>query len=421
AGQIGTNTFALPTPATYTVGSILVRQQNTFGNSHDGSNSQTIVFDNSANAPGISITDSGSSNSDHITSSTTVTITGLESGAIASYRLKNGSWTDLGSGVSTFNLTEGSWGIGEIEVRQRDTAGNLSASTPNGVAWTVDLTAPVVPTVTMPADNGSNNSDGITGLNTVTISGLEGGATWSYNLKNAGWVTGTGTTLTLSPDGTYAIGDIQVRQTDLAGHQTTGQNTVARTVDTIGNPLTLSLTSDTGSSSSDGVTKNASITVSGLETNATWEYSLDSGGQWSTGTGNSFSMKSETSYAANVIRVRQTDVVGNVGTGNNTSTYTYDATVPALPTLALAQDTGSFNNDFITKTGTVNVTLPGDAATWEYTLNGSTWTAGTGTTFAVKSDGSYTTSQLMVRASDLAGNVSATANLGATLVYDTTA
>ena len=43
-----------------------------------------------------------------------------------------------------------------------------------------------------------------------------------------------------------------------------------------------------------------------------WQYSLDGGTNWHAGTGSSFSMASDTTYAAGAIQVRQTDIAGNL-------------------------------------------------------------------------------------------------------------
>lgn len=58
----------------------------------------------------------------------------------------------------------------------------------------------------------------ITKTGTLTVSGLEAGAQWSYSLNGGStWTTGTGNTLSL-PDGSYAANAIQIRQTDAAGN-----------------------------------------------------------------------------------------------------------------------------------------------------------------------------------------------------------
>jgi hypothetical protein len=50
------------------------------------------------------------------------------------------------------------------------------------------------------------------------------------------------------------------------------------------------------------------ITVSDLEIGATWQYSISDNG-FVDGTGNSFTLANNTTYAANVIQVRQIDAV----------------------------------------------------------------------------------------------------------------
>lgn len=96
-----------------------------------------------------------------------------------------------------------------------DIAGNNADLTSLAVAanssYKVDTTAPT----------GGSISIDATGL--VTVSGLESGASWQYSVNSgSSWSTGVGTTFSLA-EGSYAIGLIQVRQTDLAGNvQTTG-------------------------------------------------------------------------------------------------------------------------------------------------------------------------------------------------------
>jgi peptidyl-prolyl cis-trans isomerase A (cyclophilin A) len=60
--------------------------------------------------------------------------------------------------------------------------------------------------------------------------------------------------------------------------------------------------------STDGV-----FTLAGLEVGASFEYSLDGGAHWTSGSGNSFTAPAG-SYAADAIQVRQTDAAGNQST-----------------------------------------------------------------------------------------------------------
>lgn len=74
---------------------------------------------------------------------------------------------------------------------------------------------------------------------------------------------------------------------------------------------TLSLDNDTGNITDDNVTSNGQVNVTGLEAGGTWEYSVNKGANWQTGSGDSFTLD-KGSYADGDILVRQTDSSGNV-------------------------------------------------------------------------------------------------------------
>ncbi len=85
---------------------------------------------------------------------------------------------------------------------------------------------------------------------------------------------------------------------------------------------------DTGLLNNDGITNNGVITVNNLEVGATWQYSISSDG-FVNGTGSSFTLANNTTYEANAIQVRQTDVAGNVSDiGKNTLRIVVDNTGP---------------------------------------------------------------------------------------------
>ena len=69
---------------------------------------------------------------------------------------------------------------------------------------------------------------------------------------------------------------------------------------------------DTGLSNNDGITSNGLITVNGLEVGATWQYSVSGDNGFVNGSGNSFTLANNTTYEANTIQIRQTDIAGNV-------------------------------------------------------------------------------------------------------------
>ncbi len=172
-------------------------------------------------------------------------------------------------------------------------------------------------TFALATDSGSSNTDGITNVGTLRVSGLEAGGTWQYSL-NAGntWTNGAGTTLrALALNTTYAVGNIQMRQTDVAGNVSTAfSNATPITID-LSSPLppTFALGTYSGSSNIGLLTNVGVVSISGQETGASWQYSTNSGGTWTAGTGTTFTL-STGNYALNSIQVRQIDLAGNITT-----------------------------------------------------------------------------------------------------------
>jgi hypothetical protein len=83
----------------------------------------------------------------------------------------------------------------------------------------------------------------------------------------------------------------------------------------------VALTSDTGSSDTDGITQIGTLTLTGVETDATVEYSTDGGGTWT----NSFTA----AEGNNAVQVRQTDPAGNVSSAT-AFTFMLDTVAPTL-------------------------------------------------------------------------------------------
>src|SRR5205085_8874389 len=100
-------------------------------------------------------------------------------------------------------------------------------------AITVDTTAPAAPAFSLAPDSGPSNTDGVTNVGTVNVSGLEAGATWQFSTNGGStFTTGTGTSFTLAP-GTYATGAVQVKQTDVtAEERRAGNGARASTLET---------------------------------------------------------------------------------------------------------------------------------------------------------------------------------------------
>ena len=87
--------------------------------------------------------------------------------------------------------------------------------------------------------------------------------------------------------------------------------------------------------SGSSLNNSGQISVGGIESGATWEYSLDAGKTWLAGSGNKITL-AEGSYAPGTIAVRQTDVAGNVSasTGSLTSALRVDTTAPLLTSVS---------------------------------------------------------------------------------------
>ena len=278
------------------------------------------------------------------------------------------------------------------------------------------------PVLALATDSGSAASDGVTNIGTVTVSGIDANAMWEYSTDSGTtWSTGTGTSFTLSA-GTHDTNSVQVRQTVAGNVSSAGKISTVITVDTTSPAApTLVLTTDSGSSASDGITNVSAVTVIGLEANATWEYSTDGGATWSTGTGTSFTLSAGI-HTAESVQARQKDVAGNLSSAGKISTaITVDATAPSAPTLALTTDSGSSASDGITNVGAVTVTGLEANATWEYSTDGGTnWVAGTGTSITL-SAGTHDADSVQVRQKDVAGNVSSAGKISTAITVDATA
>ncbi|MDP2286130.1 MAG: hypothetical protein Q8L06_18470, partial [Pseudohongiella sp.] len=266
----------------------------------------------------------------------------------------------------------------------------------------MDTAAPSAPSLTLASDT-NNGSDSITSNGTINIAGLESDAVWQYNFDGGSvWTDGVDSSVSVEGDGVVAI---HVRQLDLAGN-ISNTSSLSFTLDTAApSAPSLSLAADTNIGS-DNITNSGAINVAGLESDATWQYSLD-GSTWSNGSGSSVSVEGDGSKS---IQVRQMDVAGNVSASGSLS-FTLDTAAPSAPSLTLASDT-NLGSDSITSNGTINVAGLESDATWQYSLDGSTWTNGSGSSVSVEGDGSKT---VQVRQMDVAGNVSSAGSLSFTL------
>ncbi|WP_232467311.1 beta strand repeat-containing protein, partial [Burkholderia ubonensis] len=375
----GGHTWSTSFSAVEGVNDVQVRQTDIAGNTSSAT-SFSFTLDTSAAAPGIALTtDSGSSAVDHVTNVGTLNLSGVETGATVEYSIDGGhTWS------TSFSATEG---LNDIQVRQTDIAGNTSSAT--SFSFTLDTSA-AAPGVALTTDSGSSAVDHITNVGTLNLSGVETGATVEYS-------TDGGHTWSTSFSATEGLNDVQVRQTDVAGN-TSDPTSFSFTLDTSAAAPGVALTTDSGSSASDHVTNVGTLNLSGVETGATVEYSIDGGHTWSA----NFSAVE----GVNDVQVRQTDIAGNTSSATSFS-FTLD-TSAAAPGVALTTDSGSSASDHITNVGTLNLSGVETGATVEYSTDGGhTWSTSFSATEGLN--------DVQVRQTDVAGNTSSATSFSFTL------
>ena len=374
----------------YEIGDIQVKNSDSDGNASEiVSNLAAFTIDTTPPAaPTVTFPLSGNSKTVNV---------GVESNATWEYSVDNGiNWT-AGSGTSfSFDLADNTYSAGHIKVKQTDLYKNISVVTANDDVIIIDTEPPAKPTVTYPG-NGK--------INTVTVTKATGATTWEYSVNNGNtWTAGSGNSFNLT-DAIYTAGHIKVRNADSYGnvseetandYQTT-IDTTPPAAPTVGFP---------------GNGKNPNVSVT-LATGAiTWEYSVDNGNNWTTGSGTSFTL-SDATYSTRHIKVRNADSYGNVSDETENSTVLIiNTTPPATPTVSFP-DNGT--------SGSVNVTLANGATTWEYSLDsGNSWTEGSGTSVAL-SDALYSIDHIHVRNSDQWGNTSAATKNSSQIAIDSAA
>ncbi|HAM3272426.1 TPA: Ig-like domain-containing protein [Escherichia coli] len=433
--------------------------------------SQNVVIDTTAPDPAVKTiaisaitTDTGLIANDFVTSDTTLAVNGtlgaaLSAGEFAQISIDGGTtWQNLSVSGLTWSyldgrtLTDGNY---NYQVRVIDTAGNIGATASQIV--TVDTTAPLASKTIAIAgvsdDTGLSSSDFVTRDTTLTVRGtlgaalaaderaqisLDGGVTWTtLTVVGTSWSYADGRTLT---DGAW---NYTVRVVDLAGNvgQTATQNVV---VDTTSPEAAKSITitgisDDTGTSSSDFITSDTTLTVRGvlgaaLGANEFAQISIDNGATWvnvtvaADGLNWSYVDGRTLTNGTTTWQVRVVDLAGNVGATGSQSAQ-IDTVNPAqvLTIASISTDTGSSATDFITSDTTLTLTgslgaglASGEVAqisldsgaTWiTLTTNGTQWTYTDSRTLI---DGSYV---YQVRVLDLAGNTGPV--VSKTVVVDT--
>jgi hypothetical protein len=272
------------------------------------------------------------------TKSATWTVTPAEAGTTSECRLLHGGVVVLGWAACTapyaFDLLEGD-GVYVLEVRTRDTLGNLGAAT-TGPGYTLDATPPPAPTVTG-SRTGTDNERGIT-----------------YDFSGEGTATCTlyrGSTLVATYEGCHSSSPFAVTLPEVDGSYTLQ---VVLT-DSFGNP------SDPGVSAPYvlDVTPPATPTVTGSRTGTDNERAITYA---FTGEGTAvcrlhrdgllvqtfadchlaaqpFAVTLPDVSGSYVLTVTYTDAVGNVSVAGSSAPYVLDVTPPGLATVTVSPRT----------------------------------------------------------------------------------
>jgi hypothetical protein len=177
---------------------------------------------------------------------------------------------------------------------------------------------------------------------------------------------------------------------------------------------TVALAQTTGAGS---LTRDGRVDVGGVLPGASWEYSVDGGASWSTGSGTYFTATADGSTQA---LARQS--IGRLQSPvSNRVSFTLDASAPTAPSLALIIDSGVSSTDGISNGGAVTVGGREHGASWQYSIdNGDTWQSSTGSSFTLP-QGSYAAGAVRVRQIDAAGNISPVGSNAAAITIDAAA
>jgi hypothetical protein len=351
----------------------------------------------------IHFTDTGASSSDYITASLEQQVTGTYSGSLdanefiqvsldngaswhqAFANADNHTWNYSGS-IDTGNLASGADGNlnGALLARVSNTAGGSSATASQAYVYSNHpIEISVNPTVSFSDDTGSDRTDLITNTASQTVSGIyegvlhdgqtlqisvDNGSTWiNASASGGSWQASNVTLL----EGKH---EMQMRVTDTVGN---ASNTAYSEYTLISSGLglngrALTLTSDTGASSTDGITKaisTVSLNVSnlhGVHIGDTFEVIDTSHGSTVVGsytiqygdlyygtsdylaqgehndaprTALNINVTGSFSDGAQHLAVHLVDIAGNVGTSSDTVDVTLDATPPVIQSSAVSINT----------------------------------------------------------------------------------
>ena len=242
--------------------------------------------------------------------------------------------------------------------------------------FTVESDALAPPTVTFPSGT-------VTFGNDSKINKTPDGIDWQYSIdsgSNYNDIT-TGEDSYQLPVGTYNAGTVYVRNNDGARDSTAKTN--ENTITVRPPPPTVNFPAP------NPFIQDATVTITSLGTGASgWQYSINAGGDWSNGSGTTFSLLAGT-YAQNQIQLRN-------GSGTNWSTTTKNDSSQIVVTFSPPNVVFPASGE----NGIVNITLGNSATAWQYSIDsGVSFSDGAGTKFTLQPD-TYAAGVIQVRNGD---------------------
>jgi Big-like domain-containing protein len=349
---------------------------------------------------------------DHITSNPTVSGTADANAVIT---LTEGS-TTLGTttasstGAWSFTPTGLAQGAQTITASEPDVAGNTGSAS---VSFTLDTAAPQAPTIT----NDTVNTD-----NTVTLVGTAE-ATTTITVSDGQTVLGT-TTADANGAWSYTTGALQsgaqsftATATDVAGNTSAMSSAVDPVVGSTQAPtVTITLSSDTGTSSTDHITSNPALSGT-ADANAVitlTEGSTVLGTTTASSTGAWSFTPTGLAQGAQTITASETNAASN--TGSAALAFTLDTTAPVLTAQLATAIMGSASAN-ITADPMISGTADANAAitiTEDSTVLGTTTADATGAWSFTPTGLAQGAQTITASETDLAGNVG-TASVNFTL------
>ncbi len=326
--------------ATYTMptedGIYNVIVKDTDGAGNTSTANVTFTLDTTLTQPTVALTQDTGTAGDNFTKNAALKLNDVDADATRTFKVASGTTAELSATNAASATASASYieptedGIYTVIVTDIDKAGNSKTAS---LTFTLDKTV-ATPSISLANDTARNaqgnlttNGDMTTSDATIAVVGAETDATIEYAVNSGSgfgaWLSAQNYAAAVSANGNYTV---KVRQTDKVGNVSAESNSLSFTKDSIA-PTTPSMTI-TDTFAADGITNDPVVTVGLSGDTAMWQYSVNAGATWVTGSSNQFTLD-EGFYATGAIQVRAFDAAGNMSSvTSSTRSYTLDLTPP---------------------------------------------------------------------------------------------